>query len=199
MSKQGTTRQRMLASTVTLLRERGTGGTSIDAVLTHSGTPRGSVYHHFPGGRAELITTAVRQAGDYIGSLFDRFADSGDARAGLEMFAQFWKQALADSDYNAGCPIVALTVDGQDRIPGSTAMVTDIFGSWHDSCVRLLEQHGHEQARAQRLATLTVSAIEGAIILCRAQRSCEPLDAVVTELLAIVDPGADNRGTNRGR
>lgn len=196
MNKPGQTKQRMLVSTITLLRERGIRGTSIDAVLAHSGAPRGSVYHHFPGGRAELITTAVRQAGDYIGSLFDAVADSAEVRTGLELFAQFWEQALIDSDYKAGCPVVALAVDSHDDIPDSSAMVADIFRRWHHTCTRLLEQHGHGPARAQRLATLTVCAVEGAVILCRAQRSPEPLDAVVTELLAIVDPHADNRAKN---
>lgn len=177
----------MLASAIELLRERGTRGTSIDAVLAHSGAPRGSVYHHFPGGRAELITAAVQQAGDYIGSLFDAVAESGDVRTGLELFAQFWKQALVESDYRAGCPVVALTVDGRDEIPHSTATVGEIFQRWHRACVRLLERHGYEPARANRLATLAVSSVEGAIILCRAQRSAEPLDEVVTELLAFLE------------
>ena len=182
----------MLASTVTLLCERGTCGTSIDAVLAHGGAHRGSLYHHFPGGRAELVGTAVRQAGDYIGSLFEAVAEGGDIRTGLQLFVQFWKQALIDSDYQAGCPIVALAVDGHNDIPDSTEMVAEIVGRWHHTCTGVLEQHGYDPARAQRLATLTVAAVEGAVILCRAQRSSEPLDAVVTEPLAIVDPRAEN-------
>ncbi|WP_202868780.1 TetR/AcrR family transcriptional regulator [Kribbella antibiotica] len=187
MPKPGETKQRMLMSTVTLLRERGARGTSIDAVLAHSGAPRGSVYHHFPGGRAELVTTAVQQAGDFISSVFDAVSESGDIRGGLELFAQFWKQALIDSDFTAGCPVVALTVDGHDDVPDAVETVAGIFARWHDASVRLLEQHGYEPARAQRLATLTVAAIEGAVVLCQARRSADPLDEVLVELLAILD------------
>jgi TetR/AcrR family transcriptional repressor of lmrAB and yxaGH operons len=192
MSKPGTTKQRMVSSTITLLRERGPRGTSIDAVLAHSGSPRGSVYHHFPAGRAEMISTAVRQAGDYISSLFEDVAESGDVRAGLDLFVQFWKQALVDSDYRAGCPVVALAVDSHEDVPEATALVAEIFGEWQSTCARLLEQHGHDPARARRLAALVVAAVEGAVILCRSQRSTEPLDAVVTELLEFVAPQADD-------
>lgn len=55
--RRGQTRPRMIESTIALLRERGAAGMTIDAVLEHSGAPRGSVYHHFPGGRRELLRT----------------------------------------------------------------------------------------------------------------------------------------------
>ena len=58
-----TTRARMLDSTALLLRERGVGGVTVDAVLAHSGAPRGSVYHHFPGGRNQLLLEALEASG----------------------------------------------------------------------------------------------------------------------------------------
>ena len=69
------TRQRMLASTAQLIRERGARATSIDDVLTHSGAPRGSVYHHFPGGREQLLREATELASDFVAA---RLADLGD-------------------------------------------------------------------------------------------------------------------------
>jgi TetR/AcrR family transcriptional repressor of lmrAB and yxaGH operons len=56
----GRTRDRMLLSAVTLLRERGRNGVTLDAVLAHSGAPRGSIYHHFPGGRDQLVLEAAQ-------------------------------------------------------------------------------------------------------------------------------------------
>ena len=35
----------MLTSALALLRERGANGVTLDAVLAHSGAPRGSIYH----------------------------------------------------------------------------------------------------------------------------------------------------------
>lgn len=37
-----------------LIGERGARATSIDAILEHSGGPRGSVRHYFPGGNEQL-------------------------------------------------------------------------------------------------------------------------------------------------
>src|ERR687885_2805387 len=97
------TKQRMLDSAVLLLRERGAAGVTVDAVLAHSGAPRGSVYHHFPGGRNEMVLGAVRQAGDYITAMVDESAATGDIRQTVDRFVAFWKRALTKTDYRAGC------------------------------------------------------------------------------------------------
>lgn len=49
-------------SAVELLREGGTGAVTLDAVLRRADAPRGSVYHHFPGGRDQLLLEAGEQA-----------------------------------------------------------------------------------------------------------------------------------------
>lgn len=182
MARQvGRSRQRMLESAVELLRERGASGVSIDAVLARSGAPRGSVYHHFPGGRSELILTAVRQAGDLLTGLIDPGPD-GDPRALFDRFVSLWKQSLAHSDFTAGCPIVALAVEHRDDLPEATELVREIFAEWRQRISAILGDAGVPADRARRLAVLTVSAIEGAIVLCRAERSVAPLDDVAAEM-----------------
>ena len=48
-------RERMVVSAALLIRERGAQPTAIADVLEHSGAPRGSAYHYFPGGRTQLL------------------------------------------------------------------------------------------------------------------------------------------------
>ena len=57
----GDVRQRMVLSALYLFAERGVQGTSIADVLERSGAPRGSVYHHFPGGKDEIVSAAKRR------------------------------------------------------------------------------------------------------------------------------------------
>lgn len=184
--RPGQTKPRMLASAITLLRERGAAGVTVDAVLAHSGAPRGSVYHHFPGGRTELLLGATRQAGEFIGAMLDEAARHGAPLPALESFVVFWKRALADSDHRAGCPIVALAVDSRQDIPEAAELVAEIFGQWHEKLSALLVADGFPAERAGRLATLAVAAIEGAVILCRARRDSAPLDDVLAELSVLI-------------
>jgi AcrR family transcriptional regulator len=176
----------MIDSAVALLRERGAAGVTVESVLAHSGAPRGSVYHHFPGGRSELILTAARQAGDHIAAMIDESVAGNDPHAALDRFAQFWKHALTATHYLAGCPIAALAVDSHQETPETAELVRDIFTRWHLGLENLLAAHGFPAERARRLATLVVSAMEGAVILCRAHRDSGPLDDVLAEITPLL-------------
>jgi len=61
-----TTRRTMIAGAASLLARRGMGATSFSEVLAATGAPRGSLYHHFPGGKDELMAEATRYAGDRL-------------------------------------------------------------------------------------------------------------------------------------
>jgi len=180
------TKQRMLDSAVLLLRERGAAGVTVDAILAHSGAPRGSVYHHFPGGRNEIILGAVRLAGDFIATMVDQSVAEGDARRTVERIGRFWKKALTSTDYRAGCPVVAMAVDSREHLPDAAELVREIFARWQASLSELLSANGFPAQRARRLATLIVSSVEGAIILCRAQGDLKPLDDVLAELTPLL-------------
>jgi AcrR family transcriptional regulator len=54
-------RDDMIRAAIELLCERGYAGTSFGDVLERSGAPRGSIYHHFPGGKQQLVTEAVQR------------------------------------------------------------------------------------------------------------------------------------------
>ena len=64
--KRSDSRERMLGSAVQLLREQGYTGTGFRDLIDHSGAPRGSIYHHFQGGKTQLAEEATRWAGDFI-------------------------------------------------------------------------------------------------------------------------------------
>lgn len=98
----------MVISAADLLREYGAGATGIDRVLAHSGAPRGSVYHHFPGGRTQLIDEAVVLAGDFIAGLIDAAVQADDPVRAVDGFFALWRDRLAESGFRAGCPIVAV-------------------------------------------------------------------------------------------
>lgn len=183
MAKREETRQRMLDSALALLRERGANGVTLDAVLAHSDAPRGSVYHHFPGGRDRLVIEAAALGGDMVADIVE---NAGDLRHALTALVEFWTELLHDSDFRAGCPIVALAVDGPHRIPEAAVLTCDAFSRVTVALVRLLRASGTSQETATSLANVAVSALEGAVILCRVQRSTRPLDDVATYLASLL-------------
>ena len=172
----------MIVSAALLLREKGLTGTSFGDVIEHSGAPRGSIYHHFPDGKEQLVEEAVRYAGDYIAASIDRAARSGDPIAALREFTTTWRTVLAASDFRAGCPVVAVAVEAREDDSALTAAASDAFARWRTALARLLRDRGLTPARSRRLATTAVAAIEGAVVLCRASRDLQPLADVGNEL-----------------
>jgi AcrR family transcriptional regulator len=176
------TRDRMIVSTALLLREKGLTGTSFGDVIDHSGAPRGSIYHHFPEGKAQLVEEAMQYAGGYVAD----FIGDADPIDALHSFKKGWRKQLERSDFRAGCPIVAVAVEAHSDAPQLAEAAANAFATWQEAMARLLERDGVEPARARRLAATTVAAVEGAVVICRAQRSMKPLDDVSQELEAML-------------
>ena len=53
------TRTRMIEATVEALQRQGVAGMSFTGVLAASGAARGAIYHHFPGGKAQIVAEAA--------------------------------------------------------------------------------------------------------------------------------------------
>ncbi|WP_433722581.1 TetR/AcrR family transcriptional regulator [Nocardia sp. CA-129566] len=177
-------RRRMIEGTIESLRIHGASATSVDRVLASTGAPRGSVYHHFPGGRTQLISDALTAAGASMSEFIEAITRDNDPMLALDMFVALWRRTLIDSDYRAGCPIFAVAVETNDDAPGFATAAAAIFARWNTALTDLLVRHGLDPARSRRLATLTVAAVEGAIALCRVERDTAPLEDTVGELQA---------------
>ncbi|WP_280474416.1 TetR/AcrR family transcriptional regulator [Nocardia asiatica] len=179
---RGQARRRMIDGAIDSLRVHGASATSVDRVLAATGAPRGSVYHHFPGGRTELITDALSTAGELMSTYIERLTSEQDPAAALDRFAAMWRATLLDSDFRAGCPIFAVAVETNDETPEFARLAAEIFHRWHRALTGMLTRHAVPAERAGRLATLTVAAFEGAIALCRVRRDITPLDDAVDGL-----------------
>ena len=177
-------RERMVVSAALLIRERGAHATAISDVLEHSGAPRGSAYHYFPGGRTQLLCEAVDYAGDHVGTII------AEAEGGLELLDTLidkYRRQLLDSDFRAGCPIVAVSVEAgeqqdRERMTPVIERAAAVFDRWTELIVQRFVADGIPRDQAAELAVLATSAIEGAIVLARVRRDLTPLDLVHRQL-----------------
>jgi AcrR family transcriptional regulator len=173
-------RERMIASAVALLARRGLQATSFSEVLEHSGAPRGSVYHHFPDGKTQMIDEALDAAGAVAIDILDRKAGES-AEEIARWFLHIWREVLIRGKFEAGCAVLAVAVAAETReLLDHTARV---FRGWRRRLAELLVEGGLAPADAQRFAATLVAASEGAVVLARAEQSLEPFDLVAEQLL----------------
>lgn len=172
----------MILSVAAPLREYGASATGIDRILAHSGATRGSVYHHFPGGRAQLIDDAVAPAGDFIAGLIDAAVQADDPVEAVDAFFALWRDRLVESDFRAGCPIVAVAVETNDNAPRLARSTAAVFARWQEALAALLIRHRPAEERSRRLGAFIITAAEGVVIMCRAERSTAPIGAAAVEI-----------------
>lgn len=173
-------REKMVLGALRLLATNGLEGVSFSTVLELTGTPRGSIYHHFPGGKNQLIGLAVGRAGRYLLRAMELPAGT-TAVAVAEHFLGIWRRVLVDLRCHAGCAVLAVTVAGSDRALLSQAR--DVFQSWQAQLAEQLLQGGLSPDRAKAFATILITSVEGAVALSRAAQSPEVFDMTATVLL----------------
>ncbi|BBY77274.1 TetR family transcriptional regulator [Mycolicibacterium parafortuitum] len=187
-------RERMVVSAALLIRERGAHPTAIADVLAHSGAPRGSAYHYFPGGRTQLLCEAVDYAAQFMA---ERLEGATSAVEVLDELFDFYRNELRRTEFRAGCPVVAVAVEAGD--PDKPEQTTPLieraaaaFERWRQIIARRLAGDGVAEPDAAALATLVLSSFEGAIVVARACRDVTPLDQVQAQLRSLIQ--AQTRG-----
>jgi AcrR family transcriptional regulator len=158
--------------------------------------PRGSLQHYFPGEKQQLVTEALVYSGDIATRRVMRFAEQLPDPTPGSVFAALvgeWRELYRTNGFTEGCPLAAAVVDTAATSPALREAVHRALLGWQESLRQVLAQLGVPEARANSLAMVTISALEGALILARAHHDLEPLDAVIAELCPLLDSAVSAR------
>ncbi|MFF0588991.1 TetR/AcrR family transcriptional regulator [Streptomyces sp. NPDC003781] len=189
-------RERMVFSAAQLIRRHGVDATGMRDVAAHAGAPRGSLQHYFPGGKDQLVGEALQWAGRYAAARVARFLGDMDRPTPSGLFAAMvrqWTDEYETQGFAAGCPVAAATVDCAESSEATRRAAADAFAAWTRPVAGALVGMGVPAERSGPLATLMISALEGAILMARAERDVRALTTVARELGPLLDaavPGA---------
>lgn len=180
--------QRVVAAAADMLARVGLNATSIREVTKAAHAPLGSTYHHFPGGKQELLARATTLAGDKVDALLEKLLQEG-AVSGIAQFLQLWRERLLRSNFDAGCPVLAASVEAPvEAVPSQArGAAAAVFARWEQRLGNALIEAGHPPAQAAVQATMIIAGVEGAVAMCRAMQDIGPFDRVATQLLALAE------------
>ena len=176
MAKASDSKGKTLAAAARLFRQQGYHGTALHDVLAAGGSPRGSLYFHFPGGKEENGEAALTLAGEAVRQAIARAAETSEnALVFLTRVARGMASDLEKSGFQEGCPIAttALETAAQSDVLG--AATRSAFQNWENEIRRGLERFGMASEQAVSAATTVLSLLEGALLLARTYRSLEPM------------------------
>ncbi len=183
LSKGARSRARVIAAAANLLQRRGYNGTGISEILKASATPKGSLYFHFPGGKEELTIAALKESGTDFGDKL-RLLITPETSPGhaLQIASGALAQELVSSGFEKGCPLATVTLEAAAASESIRQTCEEQFRGWHELIEAMLVARGLPATDADEFAVTALSSLEGAMLLCRAYRSTEPLEKVGKQL-----------------
>ncbi|WP_372662810.1 TetR/AcrR family transcriptional regulator [Amycolatopsis kentuckyensis] len=181
-------RLRMLESARRLFAEQGPAATGVLQVLAEAEAPRGSLYHHFPAGKGQLVAEALTlAAAETTERLRALLADATDDVEALRRYGQELAVTLESSGWRLGCPVSTATLELAAQEPGVREICAAAYRDWAGL---LAERFARTRpaTEAGRLATAVVAGLEGALLMARAEQSAQPIFDTVGVLGSLLRP-----------
>ncbi|HEX5762537.1 MAG TPA: helix-turn-helix domain-containing protein [Solirubrobacterales bacterium] len=179
-------RRRLIDGARRLLAEKGYAGMELREVAERGRAPRGSIYHHFPGGKRQLAAEAASVEGREISALIEHSLEELGVRGTLARFGEIFRRRVADDPGRLGCPVAAAAL-ARPEDAALAAAATAAFESWEAPIAAALEREGVAVEDAATFAGLVVSTVEGALVRARAAGDTAPLDSAIGGLEAALD------------
>jgi AcrR family transcriptional regulator len=167
-------RERMVEAAIALMRRAGLSGAGINEIVRESGAPKGSVYHFFPGGKKQIVGESLAVYSARVLAFVEAALAGGRTPAGrVQALFRAFAQRLEQGGFRASCAAGAVSLDlDTDDLDGVRQAVEAAFEAWTALIARQL---GFADARrARSFAGLVLTAIEGAYVRGRAERSGRP-------------------------
>ncbi|GGJ19806.1 TetR/AcrR family transcriptional regulator [Deinococcus roseus] len=164
-------RQKLIDTTALLLQKQGYAATGLDQILQTSSAPKGSLYHYFPEGKEQLAADALQQVGAQYSQLFQHALSEHGLMYGFKFILGYFENMLVTSNYTQGCPIASVATTLQPEQTALQEACNQVFDSWLQGISQALKAHNFPE----HLAPLILSSLEGALMLCRVQKSTFPL------------------------
>lgn len=180
-----TVRNDMIRGAEQLLAEGGPAAAAIPRVLALTGAPRGSIYHHFPAGKEELVECAINFSDRRMRDLMVETSPTTAVEL-VNRWFDIWTAVLTQSNFNAGCAITAVVVAGESLESRNSAAA--VFSGQEQLLVEALRAVKLPNADAERLAPIMIASAEGAVILGRAERNTRLIGLMRAAVLAQVPP-----------
>ncbi|WP_245975619.1 TetR/AcrR family transcriptional regulator [Amycolatopsis palatopharyngis] len=182
------TRDKMIITALRLFRTEGYPATSWRRLVEEAGTPWGSAYHHFPGGKEELGVAAVELGSAVVRRTVRRAFEREESPAEA---VRWWfgkaGQVLVRDEFRSGCPLATITLEMTGRSAELTAACERAFADWHALLASLLGESGYADDVAAELALSIMNSIEGALLLSRVRRSTQPLELAAEHVRLLLD------------
>ncbi len=182
--READTRTRILRAALRLFRRQGYHGVGINDILAEAQAPKGSMYHHFPGGKEEVAAAVV----GLITSSLLALIDTQDAALPPQQLVARVGTLLGENVVRTRhelCALFAAFVAEKSSSPRLGLAVAEAYAGIAKSLERRLISAGFTPAQARDRALLVVMLLEGGSLLAASRDDMAPFTLAVKQAAAL--------------
>lgn len=176
-----------------LFRRRGYEGVGLNELVEASGAPKGSLYHYFPAGKAQIGAAAVSAGGAAATAVLNGLLEVMSPAGAVERYGEMLAKGMEQSGFRDGCPVATIVLETAPQTPEIAEAGREVFNEWRLSFRDALVRSGVGGERARSLAALAVSAFEGALILARVDGSSAAITQTAAEVARLFRSAVSSR------
>ena len=170
-----------------LFRRNGYSATGLNDIVDASGAPKGSLYHYFPAGKASIAEATVIEAGRRVAETLRKLAATMPSTGALlKEHARLLAGWMKQSGFRDGCPITTVLLELAPEDRSVTEAGRQAYAVRLGVLTDKLIADGIPKRRAERLAILCTSAMQGALIQARVERTGAPVLTTAEELAELL-------------
>ncbi|TGL50416.1 TetR/AcrR family transcriptional regulator [Leptospira kemamanensis] len=177
MGKKGLeTKQKMIEAMAELLEREGYERAGLTELGKETETPKGSLYFHFPGGKEELASFAIRHSGEELNGFFQSvFSKAESPIHAIKQVFHVLEERIVASQFQKGCPIATTAMETANSSQWVSLACHEVYTLWLKTFETYLVQNGFSNRIAKQVSLSLLSLWEGALLLAKLQKSPEPL------------------------
>lgn len=175
------TKEKLIQQTITLIIEKGYHGTGVNEILRATKIPKGSLYHHFPKGKDQLVTEALRSSTIKLSMQYKKLLKESDSlQQGLGGLLDHAKEVLRSSKFKAG----SILVNVSQEVAGNNKDLSDTCKQLFELIISILESFflEHDVETWQESARSFFTRLQGSIVLSKAYQTTSFIDDLRAEL-----------------
>ena len=176
------TRDKIIKSASSMIRKGGYHGTGINDLIKEVQVPKGSLYHHFPGGKDEIVDSALEQAAVDLALTFkNAMKGKKDAVEGLNAVIKLYIDDFTKDNLKYGCPLAMVSLDLSNENESLRMTCSRLFDFWIDAIASYLKYKGVKGDIREKAESFLIQ-LEGAIMMARVQQSIRPFQLISKDL-----------------
>jgi TetR/AcrR family transcriptional repressor of lmrAB and yxaGH operons len=170
------TREQIILAACALLEKQGYPATGLNEIVQESGAPKGSLYYYFPEGKEQIVSEAVRFAGSILVERMRlELAKHDNPIQALYEYIYNLANKVEEKQFAAGNPLTVVAVEAAGSSERISQACCEVYAQMEAVLCERLACCGLSPGEAAARARLTLSGLEGGIILSRVYHTAEPL------------------------